>query len=94
METATALLAHYKGNSTVVGEFPSQRPVTRNFDAFFDLCLNKRLSKLGDLRHHCAHYDATVMRQGFEKAYIYAYISQAILGGQIYRIAKRLHCIR
>ena len=25
--------------------FPSQRPVTRIFDVFFDLCLNKRLSK-------------------------------------------------
>ena len=25
--------------------FPSQRPVTRSFDVFFDLCLNKRLSK-------------------------------------------------
>ena len=27
------------------GEFPSQRPVTRCFDVFFDLRLNKRLSK-------------------------------------------------
>ena len=26
-------------------EFPAQWPVTRSFDAFFDLCLNKRLSK-------------------------------------------------
>ena len=25
-------------------EFPSQRPVTRSFDVFFDLCLNKRVS--------------------------------------------------
>ena len=33
------------GNSTVTGEFPSQRPVTRSFDMFFDLRLNKRLSK-------------------------------------------------
>ena len=29
----------------VTGEFPSQRPVPRSFNAFFDLCLNKRLSK-------------------------------------------------
>ena len=29
----------------VTGEFPQQRPVTRSFDAFFDLRLNKRLSK-------------------------------------------------
>ena len=44
-------------------EFPSQRPVTRNFDVFFDLCLNKLLSKQsggGDLRRHRAHYDVTV----------------------------------
>ena len=29
----------------VTSRFPSQRPVTRNFDVFFDLRLNKRLSK-------------------------------------------------
>ena len=33
------------GNSPVPGEFPEQRPVTRSFDVFFDLRLNKRLSK-------------------------------------------------
>ena len=27
------------------GEFPAQRPVTRSFDVFFDLHLNKWLSK-------------------------------------------------
>ena len=29
----------------VIGEFPSQRPVMWSFDVFFDLHLNKRLSK-------------------------------------------------
>ena len=29
----------------IPGEFPTQRPVTRSFDFFFDLRLNKRLSK-------------------------------------------------
>ena len=29
----------------LTGEFPSQRPVTRSFDVFLDLHLNKRLSK-------------------------------------------------
>ena len=29
----------------VHGEFPTQRPVTRSFDVFFDQRLNKRLSK-------------------------------------------------
>ena len=51
------------GNSPVIGEFPSQRPVTRSFDVFFDLRLNKRLSKQswdwwfetpsGSLWRHC-----------------------------------------
>ena len=41
-----ALLALCEGNSPVTGEFPSQRPVTRSFDVFFDLRLNKRLSNV------------------------------------------------
>ena len=45
METLSALLAICAGNSPVTGKFPTQRPVTRSFDAFFDLRLNKRLSK-------------------------------------------------
>ena len=45
METFSALLAICAGNSPVTGEFPPQRPVTRSFDVFFDLCLNTRLSK-------------------------------------------------
>ena len=45
METFSAWLAICAGNSPVPGEFPTQRPVTRSFDVFFDLHLNKRLSK-------------------------------------------------
>ena len=45
METISALLAICAGNSPVPGEFPTQRPVTRSCDVFFDLRLNKRLSK-------------------------------------------------
>ena len=45
METFSALLDLCAGNSPVTGEFPSQRPVTRSLDIFFDLHLNKRLSK-------------------------------------------------
>ena len=41
METFSALLAFCAGNSPV----PTQRPVTRSFDVFFDLRPNKRLSK-------------------------------------------------
>ena len=45
MKTFSALLAICAGNSPVPGEFPTQRPVTRSFDVYFDLRLNKRLSK-------------------------------------------------
>ena len=47
METFSVLLALCAGNSPVTGE-PAQRPVTRNFDVFFDL-------------HRRAHYDIIVM---------------------------------
>ena len=40
-----AFLAICAGNSPVPGDFPAQRPVTRSFDVFFDLRLNKRLRK-------------------------------------------------
>ena len=45
LEKFSALLVICAGNSPVPGEFPTQRPVTRSFDVFFDLRLNKRLSK-------------------------------------------------
>ena len=55
METFSTLLANCAGNSP--------RPVTGSFDIFFDLCLNKRLSKHSwgwwfetlscPLWHHC-----------------------------------------
>ena len=44
MEKYSALLVLCVGNSPVTGEFPSQRPETRSFDAFVDQRLNKRLS--------------------------------------------------
>ena len=70
METFFALLAFCMGNSPELlcgeftgGEFPTQRPVTRSFDVFFDLHLNKQLSKQprgwwfetpsGSLWHQC-----------------------------------------
>ena len=63
METFSALLALWAGNWLVNGEFPSQRPVTRGFDNFFDLHLNKRLNEQSwgwwfetpsrPLWHHC-----------------------------------------
>ena len=45
METFSALLAICARNLVVTVEFPSQRPVTRSFHVFFNMHLNKRLSK-------------------------------------------------
>ena len=45
MEIFSALLVLCAGKPPVSGEFPSQRPVTGNFDVCFDLCLNKPISK-------------------------------------------------
>ena len=49
------------GEFTGPGEFPALRPVTRSFDVFFDLRLNKRLSKqpwgwwFDSMRRHRGH---------------------------------------
>ena len=74
METFSALLAICEWNSPVTGEFPSQRPVTRSFDVFFDLRQNKRLSRQSrgwcfetqsrSLWRHC-NEDAILPVQGF-----------------------------
>ena len=45
MKIFSSLVALCAGNLKVIGEFPAQRPVTRSFDVFFDVRLNKRLSK-------------------------------------------------
>ena len=64
METFPALLVICAGNSPVTGEFPSQRPVTRNFGVSL-ICtwINDRVNnrEAGDLRRHRAHYDVTVV---------------------------------
>ena len=60
----SALLALCEGNPRVTCGFPSQRPVTRNFDVICFLRLNKQLSKnrdAGNLRRYRTHYDVTVM---------------------------------
>ena len=59
----SASLALCVGNSSVTGEFPTQRPVTQSFDVLFDLRLNNWLSKQWwgwwfempsrSLWHHC-----------------------------------------
>ena len=85
METIFALLALCEGNSPALGEFPSQRPVTRNFDVFFDLRLNKRLSipsRRHELRRHRAHCGVTVVKPS------------AAMNSRFFTISKMLLCFR
>ena len=54
------------GEFTGPGEFPAQWPVTRSFDVFIDLGLNRindwvNNREAGDLRRHCGHYDVNIM---------------------------------
>ena len=64
METFFSLLDFSAGNSPVTDELPWQRPVTRNFDAFFDLrWLNNWVKNrdAGDLKRYRAHYDVAII---------------------------------
>ena len=45
MKEFSALQAFCVGNSPVTGKYPSQKPVTWSIDVFFDLRMNKSLSK-------------------------------------------------
>ena len=54
---------HLCGNSPVTGEFPTKRPVTRSFDAFFYLHLWVNNREAGEMRRHRAHCDVIVMNK-------------------------------
>ena len=76
-----------KWNPPVTGGIPSRRPSTRSFDYFFDLCLNKRLSKQSRrwlLRRHRAHYDVTVMRRHHDEVSRSMHIKNASTKGISY----------
>ena len=65
METFSALLAICAGNSSVAGDVPAQWPVKRSFHVFFDLRLNKPLSKQSWgwwFETLSPHYDVIVMQ--------------------------------
>ena len=48
METFPALLSLCEGDLLITGGFPSQRPVARTFQVFFDVRLNKWLEQAVD----------------------------------------------
>ena len=58
----SALLVLCGGNSSVTGKFPTQRSVKRSSDVFL-ICAWVNNREAGALRHHCAHYDITVMHR-------------------------------
>ena len=71
------LTGHLWGNSPVAGEFPAQRPVTRSFDVFFDLRLNKRLGKQSWgwwFETPSPHYDAIVMMAWNNLSYFWTFV--------------------
>ena len=58
------ITGHLCREFTDPGEFPTQRPVTRSFDDFFDLRLINRWVNnpgAGDLRRNRPHYEVIVM---------------------------------
>ena len=69
METFSALLALCAGNSPVTGEFPAQRPVTRSFDFFYDLRLEKTIENtvvilvIWDAIAPIIHHNVSVMHK-------------------------------
>ena len=80
---------HLCAEFTGPGEFPAQRPVTRGFDVFFDLCPNKRLSKQPwgwwfetpswSLWSHCNEltptFDILPDNYGIQSKHTYAFVS-------------------
>ena len=70
--TIFRVTGHLCGEFTGPDDFPAQRPVTRSFDVFFYMRLNKRLSnnrETGDLRRHHGHYDVNVIYWCLVKPY-------------------------
>ena len=83
METFSVLLALCEGNPPVTGGFPSQRPVTRSFEVFFDVRPNKRLRKQSRL--HGANYGVTVM-------VIVCNFTIFFHGDEVMRVCRRESC--
>ena len=94
METFSALLVLCARNSPVTGEFPAQRSSDTELRCFFDLRLNKRLSKkreAGDLRRHRAHYDVIVMNASINESSLP--LVSVTLVARLFEIATRWNLI-
>ena len=99
MATFSALLAICARNSPVPGEIPTQRPVTRSFDVFCDLRLNKRLSKqswswwfetlLCPLWRHCNGLGSFVVETNDDKDYRCNIMAQGDKSSRYYEINNK-----
>ena len=83
METFSALLYIWAGNSPVTGKLYEQMPVTRSFVvslicAWINDWVNNR--EAGDLRRHRAHYDVTIMTYVFCRGSVPTNITYIVQG--------------
>ena len=91
METFSALLVLCAGNSPVAGEFPPRRPMTRSFDVFFGLRLNKRLCKQSRRRwfetpsHSLWRHNNVHIKTRYKCGYKWSWISFALISIYKYR---------
>ena len=104
METFSAVLALCARNSPFVCEFRSQRPVTRSFDVFIDIRLNKRLGKQSRRRwletpshslwRHCiGNIDRVIVKIGVMSTFC---VSTAIIHtvtNDFYQCLTGRHCL-
>ena len=84
METFSVVLGLCERNPSAIGGFPTQRPATWSFDVFFELRLNRRLSKesrrrwfempLHSLWRHCN--DSLSLCYQLEEAFIQILITE------------------
>ena len=89
IKSFSALLVLCAGISPLTGDFPSQRPMTRSFDIFFYLGLNKRLSKQSrrwwfetpsrSLWRHCNVSAVSRLEQDWPFKYMYRWFSRLLV---------------
>ena len=93
METFSALLALCAWNLPVTGEWPSEVPVTRNFNfslicTWMNVWVNNH--EAGDLGRHRAHYDVIVMMQA-KTLIAYGFIQFSMFPHAFYTTHKNRH---
>ena len=89
METFSALLALCAGNSPVTGEFPSQRPVTRSFDIFYDVTVMLSNNMVSNDLARCWCSFFIILQSKFNCGYVITSIIKCMMNVLIH-ISKRV----